>query len=122
MKAAMSKMKNVEDLASRQVTLFGQMEIAFGEATPEQIEKATALIMRMDLACDRPQRRTEDFKRIMEKAVTVVRTNIPDDVDRVLKYLIKHASDSSIVNDPDYVISTFDDYLNKTKQLVSSPL
>jgi hypothetical protein len=120
-KASMARMRETENLASKQVALFGVHQadlllIEGGKATEEEIKRATALIMRLDVACDRPQRRTEDYgERLMQDALVVIRAYTFEDADTVCRFLLRNADNPEIVKEPALVLSSFSDFLRKAK-------
>lgn len=121
-KAAMARMRETEKLASTQVALFGVHQpdlllIDGGKATEEEIKRATALIMRLDVACDQPRRRASAYGEAMIRdALVVVRAYTFEDVDTVCRYLLRHADNPEVVKDPALILPSFSDLLRKAKQ------
>lgn len=122
------KFQEVGNLAVQQAKIFDLQGKAFGAdslglvssdpATKEEIQKATDLIMRLDLACDRARRRTEEYtSKLMADALVVVRGFTFEDVDCVCRHLLAHAEDPSLVRETGLILLSFADLLRKSKRL-----
>jgi hypothetical protein len=122
-KAAMARMREAENLAVQQVRLFevhqGDLPlVSEGDASQEELKRATALVMRLDVACDLPQRHTNDFGgQLMKDALVVVRAYTFEDVDCVCRFLLRHADNPEIVREPALILPCFGDLLRKAQGL-----
>lgn len=121
-KAKNQKLRDMDRLAQQQVRLFevhkqGELSLVSGDkATDEEMEAATRLIMKLDVACDLPQRRTEDYTSAMiASAISVVRLHTPDEIDLIIRFLIKNSDNPALVRDPAAILSAFGDQLRKAK-------
>ena len=116
-KAKLAQMRDSEGLAIKQVKLLEARQpdlplVSGQRATAEERKAAVVVIMRLDIACNRPVRITSEYEKSIIAAVDVVRKHTFADVDLVCRYLIAHDEDAF---DPDHVLLAFGDYLCKTQ-------
>ncbi|GEM_PF-4411560 len=119
-KAHARLLRETEVAAKKQTELMaaqGSLNLLFvtNGSTPEQRERAIALIMKLDAVCNLPMRPSSGFTRTeVDHAFAIICSCTLQQIDAVCRYVMNHREDPSVPREPSRILSSFNDLLNKT--------
>lgn len=114
--SAESKRKKHDTAAAgQQRQLLDQQGKLSFEASPQEVERAIALIMQLDRLAKRKARLTSEYESsLLERAVWVLRNYTAERIDTVTKWLLLKREDVSVIQGSDAVLLRWEEYLERS--------